>query len=129
MNTAKELREHALKYGWTYNPKPEAVEIVETMFNNCKLQKVDDTYTRITIRDMSCIINYPFDDIESKPSLISALLFYHRDILWGDREHPYETETEKSLRSTGYKFVEKYLNTYHNDYYDRPSLYVDYYDR
>ena len=35
MSTAKELRESALKYGCEYKPKPEAIEVVEWMFNNC----------------------------------------------------------------------------------------------
>ena len=63
-------------------------------------------------------------------NIVDSLLFYHRDVLFNsDINSLYETETEKSLRTVGYRFVEKYLNTYHSDYYDRCKLYEDYYDR
>ena len=128
MSTAKELRE--LYRDGSYNPKPEAVEVVEGMFNNCKYEKVDDKYTRVTIRDMSTIILFPIDCIESKPDLVDALLYYHRSVLYDDkRGHPYETDTEKSLRDVGFLFVEAYLNKYHSNYYEKTDLYFDYYDR
>ena len=134
MSTAQELREQAEKYGYTkYNPKPEAIEVVETMFNNCHLEKVDENHTRITIRGLSCVILYPYDEIESKPKMVDLLLFYHRSVTTAydptDKYDCWRSETEKSLRKEGAKFVDKYLDKYHSDYYDRYMLYSDYYDR
>ena len=100
------------------------------MFNNCKYEKVDDKYTRVIIRDMSTVILFPIEYIDSKPDIVDKLLYYHRDVLWDDkREHPYETDTEKSLRDVGFLFVEAYLNKYHPNYPNKEELYFDYYDR
>ena len=127
MSTAEELRE--LYRDGSYNPKPEAVEVVEGMFNNCKYEKVDDKYTRVTIRDMSTIILYPYDYIANAPQIVDELLFYHRNVFFGFEYDQDEDERVKSLLDVGFLFVEAYLNKYHPDYYDKVKLYQDYYDR
>ena len=115
------------KSKYSFTPKPEAVEVVENMIKNCKLEKLDDKHTRVTIRGLSVVILWPYDKRNNKDDIIECILFYHTDVLRGYKD-TYYTETEKCLKTKGFKFVEKYLSKYHKDC-DKECLFIDYYDR
>ena len=131
LRTAKEMKQ---AWGYKYNPLPEAVELVDTMIDKCRVKRASRVHILIIIRDLKCVIIWPKEDdgdvINDIPRIVDCLLFYHRDVFHYPNEcHCHQTKTEKSLRTTGFKFVEKYLDKYHSDYHDKTELYADYYDR
>ena len=127
--TAKGMKE---AWGYKYNPLPEAVELVDTMIAKCKVKRLSRIHILIRIRDLKCVIIWRKEsdnEVFNIPKIIDCLLFYHRDVFHYPQRSNYPTKTVKSLRTTGFEFVEKYLSKYHSDYHDKKCLYEDYYDR